>query len=85
MIRVELRLAESENPMQYKIDFRVEDNGIGIPERSQSKLFSPFYQCQVPLPTNLVFIIQNEFSSLGSGLGLYICKQLTTAMSGNIT
>ena len=54
--------------------FSVIDTGIGVPENSQSKLFSEFATIDASYA--------RKFG--GTGLGLSICKALTTAMSGEI-
>jgi len=52
----------------------VKDNGLGIPLNKQDKLFLPFSQ------------ISNSLSSTtaGTGLGLYLSKQLAQALDGNL-
>lgn len=52
----------------------VKDNGLGIPLAKQDKLFLPFSQ------------ISNSLSSTtaGTGLGLYLSKQLAHALDGNL-
>ena len=49
----------------------VEDNGIGIPEEHQSKIFDMFYRA--------------HDRSEGSGLGLYIVKETLTKIGGQIS
>jgi len=49
----------------------IEDNGIGIPEEKQEKIFDMFFRA-----TKL---------SKGSGLGLYIAKETMTKLNGTIT
>lgn len=53
----------------------VTDNGIGIPEDQQSFVFNKFFRAD-----NAVRIVQN-----GSGLGLYITKQIIEAHNGSIS
>jgi len=48
----------------------VKDTGSGIPKSQQSKLFSPYYQAGGSKP--------------GTGLGLYLCRQLIKMQGGNI-
>lgn len=53
-----------------KIEFTVEDRGIGIPPEVQPKLFTPFFQ------------VNSSYG--GTGLGLSICKKLVELMGGQI-
>jgi signal transduction histidine kinase len=48
----------------------VEDNGEGISSENQKKVFNMFYRA--------------SNSSSGTGLGLYICKEIINKMGGNI-
>ena len=54
------------------IEFSVEDNGIGISQENQEKLFNPFFQVHETITKN------------GSGLGLVICKKLVEILGGKI-
>ncbi len=62
------------NHDQCLLQFSVRDTGVGIPDSEISLLFNPFTQ------------IKNNRNSLtaGSGLGLYICKQIIHLMKGEI-
>jgi len=71
-IQVEITLGPEVDSSQVPIEYSVKDNGCGIPPAAVSQLFTPFFQCK------------SEHMSMGSGLGLYICRQLVTAMQGNI-
>ena len=53
-------------------DIIVEDNGIGMSEEFQKKMFEPFTQ------------EKDTMANMGSGLGLAIVKQLVEAMGGSI-
>ena len=56
------------------IIFSVEDNGIGISDEHQSKLFKKFYQVDTSMTRK----------HGGSGLGLTICKGIIEGMGGKI-
>ena len=63
-----------ENGPDSTFLFRVEDNGKGIPEESQKKLFKKFYQIDTTVTR----------SHGGSGLGLSICEGIIKAHGGKI-
>jgi signal transduction histidine kinase len=48
----------------------ISDNGEGISVENQSKVFNMFYRAST--------------SSSGTGLGLYICKEMVTKLGGEI-
>ncbi|MDT0595564.1 hybrid sensor histidine kinase/response regulator [Glaciecola petra] len=56
------------------IEFHVQDTGIGILEEDMKKLFTAFHQLDDEL----------NRSFQGTGLGLVICQELTSLMSGTI-
>lgn len=56
------------------IRISVSDNGPGIPEHEQERIFDRFQQVDTGQPTK----------SLGLGLGLAICKAIVTAHNGHI-
>ena len=56
------------------IQFRVEDEGLGIPVTEQSRIFEKFFR----LDPNLTRGVG------GTGLGLYICRELVYRMHGRI-
>ncbi|HEX2495391.1 MAG TPA: ATP-binding protein, partial [Gaiellaceae bacterium] len=51
----------------------VRDEGVGIPQSEQQRIFEKFYR--VPEKINAVS---------GTGLGLYICRELVRRMGGSI-
>ncbi|WP_310551663.1 PAS domain-containing hybrid sensor histidine kinase/response regulator [Paenibacillus glufosinatiresistens] len=59
---------------RIKLQFRVEDTGIGISEEDRGRLFEPFMQLDTPAHR------QGE----GTGLGLAISKRLVELLGGNI-
>lgn len=71
-IKLVARLVGGDRPV---LSVRVEDNGPGISEVDQLKLFQRFSQ-----------VSQEEGKrASGTGLGLAICKQLVTLMGGEIS
>ena len=52
------------------VTIEISDNGEGISSEDQEKVFNMFYRASV--------------SSSGTGLGLYLCKELVNKMKGNI-
>jgi PAS domain S-box-containing protein len=57
-------------PEADQIKFKVRDNGLGIPEERQGKIFDMFYR--------------GNSSSQGSGIGLYITKEAVQKLDGEI-
>lgn len=53
-----------------KLGISITDNGIGIPERIQSKVFDMFYR--------------GSLASRGTGLGLYIVRNLVQKLKGEV-
>jgi two-component system sensor histidine kinase/response regulator len=70
---LEARL-RSETPSQAQIELIVRDTGVGVPRERQGVIFDSFTQADGG--------ITRQFG--GSGLGLTICRQLTTLMGGEI-
>ncbi|MDO8447046.1 MAG: CHASE3 domain-containing protein [Deltaproteobacteria bacterium] len=60
---------------QILLEFRVTDNGIGMDEATQARLFTPFTQAETSTTRNFG----------GTGLGLVIARQLANIMGGEIT
>ena len=71
-----IRLSVAGNPDRPgHMLFSVTDTGIGIGEQQQAGLFEPYSQAE--------HTTQHQYG--GTGLGLYICAQLTQLMHGEIT
>jgi PAS domain S-box-containing protein len=67
--RIEVRL----EPREDRLRIAVQDEGVGIPQSEQQRIFEKFYR----LPN-----VVNAVS--GTGLGLYICRELVRRMGGRI-
>ena len=72
-VSVRAVLAES-GPEQVTVEFRVADNGIGMDEETQARLFTSFTQADVSTT--------RRFG--GTGLGLAISRHLVELMGGEI-
>jgi signal transduction histidine kinase len=57
------------------IEVRVDDEGIGVPESEQELIFRKFYRAASE---------SRDLSSGGTGLGLFIARELLAAMRGRI-
>ncbi len=70
----EVRLEVRYHPTDNTVCFEVSDTGIGMNEQELSRLFKPFSQADVSTT--------RKFG--GTGLGLYISKQLADMLGGTI-
>lgn len=68
---VTLRLKETE----YSVEMSVQDTGMGMSAEQQSQLFQKFYRTPDAVSSGIK----------GTGLGLYLVKQLVEAQSGDIS
>jgi len=66
-IKVSIRANEKE------VRLSVQDNGKGIPENMQEKIFEPYKQ------------VTKSSNQQSSGLGLYICSKFTKLLNGKLT
>ncbi len=57
-----------------KAEFHIKDSGIGIPKDQQSKIFNKFFRAGNA----------NKIETAGSGLGLFIAKEIVEDHGGNI-
>jgi PAS domain S-box-containing protein len=67
---VELRIEAQEGRMR----FSVRDRGLGVPPAEQARIFEKFYRLDPQLTRGVG----------GTGLGLYICRELVRRMGGRI-
>lgn len=63
-----IRLLELDSDSVVCVE--IEDNGVGIPEKMHKRLFDPFYSTK-------------EIGQ-GTGLGLYVCRNMVSAMGGRL-
>lgn len=68
--KVDVKLVETPTA----IEFRVEDNGIGVPKDERHHLFSKFYRANNA----------KQARPDGTGLGLFMAKKVIVAQSGSI-
>jgi PAS domain S-box-containing protein len=61
-------------PEDDRLRFTVRDEGLGIPAGEQERIFEKFYRLDAAMSRGVG----------GSGLGLYICRELVTRMDGRI-
>jgi two-component system, OmpR family, phosphate regulon sensor histidine kinase PhoR len=61
-------------PEHGRLRFTVRDEGLGIPPNEQERIFEKFYRLDAGMSRGVG----------GSGLGLYICRQLVERMDGRI-
>jgi CheY-like chemotaxis protein/two-component sensor histidine kinase len=62
-----------ENNSDSKLNFSLEDSGIGIDKKYHEKVFEPFFQIE-----------NDKITNSGSGLGLAICKRLLEILGEKI-
>src|SRR5262249_39598654 len=55
----------------HDVVIEVADSGTGIPPDVQQRLFEPFYT--------------TKSEGVGTGLGLYLCRQMVDGMGGTLT
>jgi len=68
-VNVSSNLTEKDNHIWLKVE--VKDSGPGIPKNQQAMLFTRYYQ--------------TDNKKHGSGLGLYLCRQLVELQGGDIS
>ncbi len=65
----------STRTVQNEVQIEVQDNGLGIPEDRQSRLFEPFYRAKQPGTEKIS----------GSGLGLSMVKKVADQHGGRVS
>jgi signal transduction histidine kinase len=73
-VELRCRSRASAPPGNLRLEFEIEDTGIGIPAQRRQTLFKPFSQGDSS--------ITRKYG--GSGLGLVICSKLLAAMNGDM-
>jgi signal transduction histidine kinase len=68
--KIEISLVSNENT----IEFKIKDFGIGIPKDQQGKIFTKFFRGDNA----------TKLREIGSGLGLFLCKNIIEAHGGKI-
>ena len=68
-------IAVSVHRRDESVEISVDDEGIGIPESERRRIFAKFYRAESE---------GRDLASGGSGLGLFIAKELLAAMHGRI-
>jgi PAS domain S-box-containing protein len=68
------RVLVTASPEEGRVRFDVTDEGIGIPQNEQRRIFEKFYR----LDPNMAHGVG------GTGLGLYICRELLRRMNGRL-
>ena len=63
-----------------KLELRIDDHGPGIPEAQLETVFRPFYRVDSPGNSR-----SGNSTSGGSGLGLYIARDLAEQLGGQLT
>ncbi|MBR2529692.1 MAG: response regulator [Lachnospiraceae bacterium] len=74
-VQLSATFSEGEDADSVILEFQIKDTGIGIRKDDLDLIFDKFRQVDMRLNRNVE----------GSGLGLSICKQLTSLMNGTLT
>jgi len=69
------RIFISLTPNENAVDISIKDTGIGIPAEVQNNIFTKFFRADNA----------QSKDSLGSGIGLYMCKKIVEAHHGSLS
>ncbi|MEM7289726.1 MAG: response regulator [Pseudomonadota bacterium] len=72
--QIELDVKTTDTDTGLVLEFSVRDNGVGIPEEDQERVFERFFTQEKSY----------DRMASGTGLGLAICKQIVDKMNGEI-
>jgi two-component system phosphate regulon sensor histidine kinase PhoR len=72
--RIEVGLESGQGSGEETVVFFVKDQGLGIPDEEQARIFEKFYRLDPQMTRGVG----------GTGLGLYICSELVNRMGGHI-
>ena len=72
--RIEVGIETREPSRPESVVFYVKDEGLGIPQEEQARIFEKFYRLDPQMTRGVG----------GTGLGLYICSELVSRMGGQI-
>jgi signal transduction histidine kinase len=61
-------------PVERHVRFAIRDSGLGIPKAEQRRIFEKFYRLDPDMARGIG----------GTGLGLYICRELVRRVDGRI-
>jgi len=68
------RVAIALEPRDRYVRFSIRDSGLGVPREEQSRIFEKFYRLDPDMKQGIG----------GTGLGLYICRELVRRVEGRI-
>lgn len=72
-----IKLISTSNSQEEKLYISVKDSGTGIPEEDLENIFRRYFQSH----THIRFPV---YGQSGTGIGLYLCKQLSEQLKGRI-
>lgn len=73
-VDVAMSVSDADAPTRRRLTIEVADTGTGISQQTQARLFQPYAQAA-----------DSYKRAGGTGLGLFICRELATLMNGTIS